>query len=350
MANLLQKHPVIANFFPFFVASYADVIEKFFKHDRVQQAMSYQSFYAGHPPDLTPGIFAILPYLEHKGMYYPKGGMVEIPKALQRCGEQFGMQAQLNKRVKQVIVRNRRACGVALADGTEITADLVVSDINAKTLYLDLIGEEHLPWLARVGIKSYELSLTCPMIYLGLDYKPPLDAHHSLLLAPTRAMSDAWWNKYRRGIIPEPHEQFGLACTPTESDPSLAPAGHHVLNLILMGPYHLRGTDWDREKQPFIERMLRHLSDTAIPGLTDHVKVVEMSSPLDFERRLLLPGGAIYGLQQDITAQAVFRPSAKSKSIQGLYLVGASTHPGGGVPTTIGSGMIAAGLIEKYKK
>jgi len=117
-----------------------------------------------------------------------------------------------------------------------------------------------------------------------------------------------------------------------------------------MGPYHLRGTDWDREKQPFIERMLRHLSDTAIPGLTDHVKVVEMSSPLDFERRLLLPGGAIYGLQQDITAQAVFRPSAKSKSIQGLYLVGASTHPGGGVPTTIGSGMIAAGLIEKYKK
>ena len=76
-------------------------------------------------------------------------------------------------------------------------------------------------------------------------------------------------------------------------------------------------------------------------------KVLDCATPLDFERRLLLPEGAIYALQQDLPAQAMFRPSAKSKSIQGPYLTGSSTHPGGGVPSVIGSGVTAAKLIEQ---
>lgn len=347
MSRLLQTRPVIASFAPFFVNSYEDVIKQYFVDPRVQQAMCFQSFYAGHSPDLAPGIFAILPYLEHKGLYYPRGGMIAIPQALQSVGARFGLELRVGARVKKVIVRNQRVRAVRLADGTEITADVVVSDVHAQTLYLDLIGEEHLPWLARVGIKSYEPSLTCPMLHLGLDYTPPLDAHHTLLLAPVEEMDDTYWKRCRRGLLPE--RQFGLACMPTMSDPLLAPEGRHILSLILMGPYRLVGKDWDTEKEAFIDRALDELSAYAIPGLKEHVEVAELSSPLDFERRLLLPRGAIYGLQQDITAQSVFRPSAKSKSIQGLYLAGASTHPGGGVPPVIGSGMIAANLIDKYE-
>jgi phytoene desaturase len=82
----------------------------------------------------------------------------------------------------------------------------------------------------------------------------------------------------------------------------------------------------------------------------DHIKVVECSTPLDFERRLMLPEGSIYALQQDLAAAAVFRPNARSKAIKGLYLTGSSTHPGGGVPTTIASGCIASNLIEKYEQ
>ena len=123
-----------------------------------------------------------------------------------------------------------------------------------------------------------------------------------------------------------------------------------MLNLIPEGGYNLEGTSWDTEKERYIDRILTNLSKTAIPGLKDHVKVVDCSTPLDFERRLLLPEGAIYAFQQDLTAQAVFRPAAQSKSIEGLYLAGASTHPGGGVPTTIASGVIAARLIEKFEQ
>ena len=120
-----------------------------------------------------------------------------------------------------------------------------------------------------------------------------------------------------------------------------------MLNLIPQGSYHLQGTDWDSEKEAYIQRTIDGLSRKAIPGLKDHVVFAECATPLDFERNLLLPEGAIYCLQQDLAAQAVFRPATKSKSVNGLYLVGSSTHPGGGVPSTIASGYIAAGLIER---
>ena len=342
MLKLIQKRPVIAKFFPFFLASYQDILNSYFKDERIRQSMSYQAFYAGHPADLAPGIFAILPYFEHMGVYYPKGGMAQIPKALERVGKSFGMQVQYKKLVTKVLVEDGRARGVVLEDGTILSADVIVSNVNAKTLYLDLIGEENLPPVVVRGIKSYELSLTCPMVYLGLDYRPPLDAHHTIVPLSQGDMNDAWWNVYRKGKIPK--EQFGLLCMPTYTDPDLAPEGHHILNLILMGPYELQGTNWDAQKERFIKESIQFL-DFALPGLKEHVVLAEMSSPLDYARRLKLPNGAIYGLQQDLPAQAVFRPANASKSIKGLYLTGASTHPGGGVPTTISSGYVTANLV-----
>ncbi len=341
------KNPKMLKFLPLFVTSYQDVIKKYFKDDIVQQTMSFQSFYCGLPPELAPGFIALIPYSEHEGIWYPRGGMIQIPKAFQRVGERLGMELRLNTDVDKVMVRNRRAEGVRLKDGTEITSDIVVSNVNAKKLYLEMIGEEQLPWLARFGIKSYEVSMSCVMLYVGLDYRPPLEAHHSLTIGPLDLMNDFWWNDFKKGNVPE--DVYGLICWPTESDTSLAPEGCHVLNIMGMGPYDLAHSDWDSIKQGVAEKMIHGLSQTAIPGMEDHVKVLEVSTPLDFERRLQNPKGAIYGLSMDLPNQAVFRPSAKSKSIKGLYLTGASTHPGGGVPTAIASGYIASQLVEKYE-
>ncbi|MDY6795736.1 MAG: phytoene desaturase family protein [Actinomycetota bacterium] len=345
MARILQKAPGMLAYRSLFTASYQDVLRRYFKDTRVQQTMAFQSFYVGLPPELAPGVFSILAYSEHDGVWYPKGGMISIPDALRKCAEGMGMEYRDNTRVDSVLVRDRRVEGVVLADGTEITAPVVVSNINAKTLYLDLIGEEHLPWLARYGIKSYQPSISALMICLGVDYEPPLDAHHTIITAPFEEMADYWWNRHLKGLLPD--EQFGLVCWTTKSDPSLAPEGCHILNVIFMSPCDLIGTDWDHEKEPFLEKSIEYLSTTAVPGLSDHVKVAELITPLDYERRLLAPKGAIYGLQQDITNQAIFRPASRSKSIKGLYLAGGSTHPGGGVPTVIGSGMVAARQIDE---
>ncbi|HEY5532951.1 MAG TPA: NAD(P)/FAD-dependent oxidoreductase [Candidatus Anoxymicrobiaceae bacterium] len=347
-AGLFLKYPALLKYRELFTSSYEDVIKKWFKTSAMQQTAAYQSFYLGLPPELCGGVYAMLGYTEHEGSYYPQGGMIEIPLAYKRCGEKYGMEVRTGQRVDRVIVRNRTAEGVILSDGTAITAPVVISNINAMTLYLKLIGEENLPWLARVGIKSYEPSMSVPMIFLGVDYEPELHAHHALISRPLEDMDDYWWNIYKKNKLPD--DMFSLICWPTESDPSLAPKGHHVVNLIMTpGPYRLEGTTWDREKEAYIEKSIDFVTRHAMPGLKDHVKVVEMCTPVDYERRLLNPEGAIYGLQQETTASMVFRPSAKSKSIKGLYLSGASTHPGGGVPSVVSSGIIAADLVQEYE-
>jgi phytoene desaturase len=347
MGKIFKTSPGLAQYRDLFTASYQDVLRKYFKSEKIQQTMSFQTWYVGLPPELAPGVFSLLAYSEHFGVWYPRGGMIAIPAALAKCGEREGMELRTGACVKKVMVRDGRVQGVVLADGTEMTARAIVSNINAKTLYLDLIGEEHLHPLARYGIKSYQPSMSAVMICLGVDYEPPLDAHHTLVTAPYEEMNDYWWNRYLKGLLPE--EQFGFVCWSTRSDPSLAPRGCHVLNTVFMGPSRLNGTDWDSEKQPFLDGAIEYLSRKVVPGLSDHVKVAEVITPLDYERRLLHPGGAIYGLQEDITNQTVFRPRSKSKSIEGLYLAGASTHPGGGVPAVIGSGIIAANLVDRYE-
>jgi len=345
MGALIKKNPRFIKFLPTFMTSYQSVLEKYFKNPTVLQTMAYQALYFGLPPALVPGPYAMVPYTEHVGIYYPRGGMIQIPKAIQRLGEKSGMQVRLNQRVVKVLVENGHVKGVKLADGSEITANIIVSDINAKALYLKMIGEEHMLPLAAQGMKSYNYSISVPMVYAGLDYEPPLDAHHSIIAQSPEDVNRQYFDYIKAGKLA--HKNFGLVCWSTHTDPSLAPKGKHILNIIPEGGYYLKGTTWDEEKPTFIERTIANLSKTCIPGLKDHVVVSDCATPLDFERRLLLPEGAIYCLQQDLPAQAVFRPSAKSKSIGGLYLAGSSTHPGGGVPTTIASGMITSKIIAR---
>lgn len=347
MIRLAQKDRRLLKFLPVFLSSYQDLLQRFFKDERVLSLMAYQSLYFGLPPALVPGPYAMVPYTEHVGIYYPRGGMIQIPEAIRRVGERYGLEVRLNTLVEKVLVRDRRVCGVRLADGAEISAPVVVSNVNAKMLYQEMIGEEHLPRLARAGVRSYRYSKAVPMIYLGLNYTPPLESHHSLIAVSPEQVNRYWWENVEKGRLPE--KTFGLICWPSHSDDSLAPKGKHVINLIPEAFYRLEGTDWDAEKESFIDRTLDDFSEFAVPGLKDHIEVIECATPRDFERRLLLPEGAIYALQQDLSSMAFFRPASRSKSIRGLYLAGSSTHPGGGVPTTIASGMIAAGLIEQHE-
>lgn len=345
MANIIKKNPKFLKFLPIFLNNYQSVLEKYFKNETVLKTMAYESLYFGLPPALVPGPYAMVPYTEHVGIYYPKGGMIQIPLALQRMGEKYGMQVHLNNHVTKVLVENGKIIGVRLADGSEITCDKVVGNINAKTLYLKMIGEEYLPPMVVRGLKSYKYSISVPMVYVALDYEPPLDAHHSIIAISPDELNKHYFEHLKAGVLAK--KNFGLICWSTHTDPSLAANGHHLLNLIPEGSYYLRDTDWDTEKPAFIERTIENLSKSAIPGLKEHVVFSDCATPLDFERYLKLPEGAIYNLQQDLPAQAMFRPAARSKSIAGLYLAGSSTHPGGGVPSTIASGWIASKLIAQ---
>jgi phytoene desaturase len=347
--NLFRKSPALLKYGSLFSSSYEDVIRRYFTNEKIIEAFSFHSFYAGLPPALLPGHFGMLPYSEHHGVYYAKGGMISIPKGFQKCGERAGMKVLLECTVKKVLVENGRVSGLQMADGTQITCDVVVSNINAKKLYTDMVDQQYISPIARRGLASYKYSMATPMLYLCLNSAPALKDHHTLMTRPMHMINDYWFNQYEKGRFPS--EQFGILSWTTKSDPGLAPKGHHIIAVTLApGTYRLAGTTWDEAKEMLKDQIIKYLEEKYLPGLRDQIVYAIFSTPLDFERQLLSPEGAIYALRQDLFNSLMFRPAARSKHVKGLYLTGASTHPGGGVPTTSSSGIIAADLIAKYEQ
>ncbi len=330
-------------YLPMFMTTYETLIRKWFSHQKTLDTFGFQSYWIGLPPRLCPGMYAVVNYGEHEGIYYPKGGMISIPKGLLAIGKEYGLEIKLKTRVEKVIVKNGKARGVELSDGTKLSSKLVVSNINAIQLYLDLIGEEHLPKKVAKGVKSYNLSISEPAIYIGVKGDVPLRAHHSLQLGRFQQMNKTWDEGFLKNRLVD--EPICMMCWPTKTDNSLAPEGHHALTLLSMGPYKLDHGTWDDRREEFIDRVLGFIEKTLWPGITDQVVYRNINTPLDFERKLLSPQGAIFSIQNDIPSTMVFRPANRSKSIEGLYLVGASTHPGGGVPSVAASGRITSDLI-----
>ena len=343
MFRMSIRSPKMMKYMPAYYLTYEVLIKKWFRHQTTLDTLGFQSYWIGLPPRLCPGLYAGITFAEHEGIYYPMGGMISIPKGILTAGKENGLELQLNTEVTKVLVQNGKARGVALKDGTRLSSRVVVSNINAKPLYLKLIGEEHLPMKVRKGVKSYKLSMCMPMIYLGVKGDVPLRAHHNLQLGRYQTMNEIWEKYFLAGRFPE--DPVSLICWPSETDPSLAPEGHHALNVGAMGSYRLDHGTWDDRREEYMDLILGYVEKTLWPGIRDQIVYKNLSTPLDFERRLLSPEGAVYALQNDIPSTMVFRPSNRSKSIQGLYLTGASTHPGGGVPMVIASGGISADLI-----
>jgi len=166
LLRILRRRPRMVRYLPSFLTSYQALLARHFT-DRAQQCFAFQALTMGLPPELLPGIYAFLPYGQLQGPWYPRGGMIRIPKALQRVGERHGMTLQLRTPVRKVLVERQRAIGVVLADGTEVRSDVVVSILNAKTLYQQLIGADHLPGIVRRGVRSYRYDNALPVVFLG---------------------------------------------------------------------------------------------------------------------------------------------------------------------------------------
>jgi phytoene desaturase len=185
---------------------------------------------------------------------------------------------------------------------------------------------------------------------MGVDYEPPLLAHHTLNLTSPQVMNDYWSDYYLKGKLYDVNgktEVMGLISWASKIDPSLAPEGKHVLTHMGLAPYNLAGDDWDRLKERYIDEAIATIERNIIPDLSKHVVFRDMATPLDLERMLLHPAGAVYGIQTDISHMAVFRPANRSKAIRNLYLAGASTHPGGGIPGVLAGGIITGGLVTR---
>lgn len=328
------------------------LIDGYFNNPHLRILFGWENLYAALPPTRCLGLFSLMTYFGRMGYYYPKGGMVAIPEALDRIMQSFGAEIRYNSPVTKILVQNGKVRGVRLEDGEEIEAKAVISNVHSRATYGGLIGAENLPGFVVKSVRNQPCSIPAPTFYLGLSEKLENLRSHMTVILPDKACFDGiWGNFYDRGLLYRPQDGGYLVTCSSNDDPALAPAGKQVLSVLYVAPYRLQYYDWDKVGEEWVWSCVDDIEKRAFPGLRSKVEWMDSVTPKEMERRLRLPEGAFFGLEMSATNMGPFRPNWRSRFVRGLYLAGQCTNPGGGVPLVMLSGIHASSaLVKDWKK
>jgi phytoene desaturase len=312
-------------------------VADYFSNENLRIAFSFHPLLIGGNPFTTTAYYCLVGHLERQhGVHFAIGGTGAIVAALVRLIEGQGGALRLNSEVAQITVDNGRASGVRLAGGEKIAADVVVSNADVAWTYTQLLSDhKRRKWTdRRLARARYSMGLV--VWYFGTNRRFDDVYHHTMVLGPRYRglLKDI----FSRKVLAE---DFSLYLhRPSANDTSLAPPGCDAFYVLAPVPHLASGTDWAREAEPFRARIQRRLEETVLPGLGDSIVTSHMLTPRDFRDRLLSVNGAAFSLEPQLFQSAWFRPHNVSEEVEGLYLVGAGTHPGAGVPGVISSARI----------
>ena len=321
----------------------------YFDDPRLKAAFTFQDVYMGLSPFEAPATFSMMPYTElAHGVWYPKGGMYQVVEALMTIARQAGVEFVFRSAVKQIEIKDKRACGVLLAGGRRLTADAIVANADLPYVYQKLLPPDGLA--KRLARKRFSCSAIS--FFWGVDKPIETLGPHTLFLADDyRGNFDSIVQEL---TLPETPSLYIHA--PTRLDASLAPPGEDTL-IAVVPVGHLNETgeariqdhqNWpalrDRARQSVFDR----LANLGITDLEAHLKFEVNFTPLSWRKRYNLMKGATHGLGHSLTQLGYLRPQNRHPRYHNLYFVGASTHPGTGVPTALVSARLAAQrLIEE---
>ena len=299
------------------------------KHPKLRMAMSLQSLLIGGNPFSVTCIYSLINALERQwGVHWAMGGTGALVQGLVSLLQGLGGQLELNQEVRRIEVENGRATGVTLADGRRIAADLVVSNADTAWTYRHLIAPEHRRHWTDRRVEGGRYSMSLFVWYFGTRRRYETVPHHMMLLGPR--YKDLLADIFRHHRLAE---DFSLYLhRPTATDPALAPQGCDTFYALAPVPHLGSGTDWAAQAEPYRRALQARLEATVLPGLGEQITTSFVTTPLDFQNRLLSLRGAAFGLEPILMQSAWFRPHNRSEDIAGLFMVGASTHPGAGVP------------------
>jgi phytoene desaturase len=323
------------------------LVSKFIKNDKLRTVFSFHPLLIGGNPFTASGIYTLIPHLERRwGVHFAQGGTGEVVRGLTNLIEGQGSTIRTNAEVEQILVKDKRVQGVRLASGETLTADIVVANADSAATYRTLLRDApRKRWTDRkLDRARYSMSLF--VWYFGTDRRYEDVPHHTIVLGPRyRGLLD---DIFRRKVLAK---DFSLYLhRPTASDPSVAPPGCDTFYVLSPVPNLDGDTDWATAAEPYRRAIEAHLAETMLPGLGRHVVSSKIITPLDFRDRLSSLRGAAFGLEPVLTQSAWFRPHNRSEDIAGLYLVGAGTHPGAGVPGVLSSAKVLDRVVPHAVK
>jgi phytoene desaturase len=314
------------------------VVAGHLKDPKLRMVMSFHPLLIGGNPFAVTCVYTLITSLERQfGVHYAMGGTGSLVTGLVGLLQGQGATLRCNAEVRRIEVDasggRPRATGVTLASGERLTADIVVSNADTAWTYRNLIEAKHRRVWTDRKIDKGRYSMSLFVWYFGTDRQYPDVLHHTMLLgARYKGLLD---DIFKNHVLAK---DFSLYLhRPTATDPSMAPPGCDAFYVLAPVPHLDSGTDWAREAEPYRQAIADLLDRTVMPGFQPHIATSKVTTPQDFHDRLLSFKGAAFGLEPVLLQSAWFRPHNRSEDIENLFMVGASTHPGAGVPGVLSS-------------
>lgn len=306
-----------------------NVVAKYFKDPRNRFTFSFHPLFIGGSPFRSPAVYLMIPYLEkHGGVWFSKGGMYSLVEALEKVFLEIGGEIRVNSEAEEIGIRGSKVTGVRV-NGEFHEMDILASNAHFAHTQLDLLDETKRSKWSNKRVKNLDYSMSSFLMYMGVRKKYPQLKHHTLILS--ERYRELVRDIFDRKILPDDFSMYLHA--PSITDESMAPSGCESLYVLIPVPNLAGKINWQDKKHVFAKKVLEFLeNDFGLEGLQKNLDVFELFTPEDFSSRRNNYLGSAWGVEPKLTQSASFRPANKSNEFENLYFVGASTHPGAGVP------------------
>ncbi len=316
----------------------------YFNDERLRLCFTFQAKYLGMSPWECPGVFTIIPFIEHEyGIYHVMGGLNRISLAMEKVVRELGGEVLKGKKIRRLVLEGKAVRGVELEGGKTRLFDDVVLNADFAYSMSSLIGPSARKRYSDAKLGNMRYSCSTFMLYLGLDRRYDIP-HHNIYLA----------KDYRENI-----DDIAVRKTlsddmsfyvqnPCVTDPSLAPRGKSAVYVLVPVPNNSSKIDWEAIRKDYADRVLAQIeSRTSMKDIRKHIVMMKTITPLEWERQYNVYLGATFNLAHNISQMLYFRPHNRFEELDNCFIVGGGTHPGSGLPTILESGRISADLILK---
>jgi len=322
------------------------VVARHVEDEHLRQALSFHSLLVGGNPFETSAIYTLIHYLERRyGVFVPRGGTGALVRALVKLYEELGGEIRLSTPVRRAAPPSGRGqAHRLLTDDGEEDFDVVVSNADVHHTYARLYGAD--ARAARTGrrLEGMDWSMSLFLIYFGTKRRWPELAHHTVVFGPR--YEGLLRDIFHGSGLPEDFSLYLHA--PTITDPSMAPPGGEAFYVLSPVPHlGLAPVDWPSAGEAYADRILALLEERLVPGLRESIVTRRIFTPLDFQDELNTYRGSAFSVAPKLSQSAWFRPHNRDPRIPGLYIAGAGTHPGAGLPGVINSAKATVRVVAE---
>jgi len=322
----------------------SDKVDGYVTSDYLRRFFKRFTTYNGSSPYRAPATLNVIPHVElNQGGYYVKGGMFKIAEALQQLAISKGVEIEFRSEVDKIDVQGKQVTGVYLTDGTHVSCDLLFSNSDATETIVKLLPKFSISDRKKQKQKNIEPSCSGFVLLLGCNNRWKELKHHNIFFSTNyqKEFEDIFENKKLPG-----DPTIYIANT-SYSDSDHAPPNTSNLFILVNAPYLDKSQNWEKLSATYADFIIHELENRGLTGLRNSIEVQKVITPKEFYDLYRSNKGSIYGTSSNDKFSAFVRPRNKLRSLENLYLVGGSTHPGGGIPLVIQSAFNAFALLER---